>query len=180
RKAADFDLEERPCHQGALGAPSADPTVLVFALVGFPNRHDGEARCDEENRWMQYEAEPPESFGWQRWKGMGVDRQGIGGVLGFASRPLKLRDVRDIFDRCGVAPASEKPRKQLPVGKSGRSFGSNELTRHRVERLISGHAPSDGKKRGQAVERAAMGGQTVRAPAFRAGDPQRRVRTEAA
>ena len=45
RKAANFDLKERPCHQGALGAPSADPTVLVFALVG----HDGEARCDEEN-----------------------------------------------------------------------------------------------------------------------------------
>ena len=49
RKAADFDLEERPCHQGALGAPSDDPAVLVSALVGFPNRHDGEARCDEEN-----------------------------------------------------------------------------------------------------------------------------------
>src|SRR5262249_27708833 len=32
RKAADFDLEERPCHQGTLGAPSADPNGLVLWL----------------------------------------------------------------------------------------------------------------------------------------------------
>src|SRR5262249_11800741 len=35
RKAADFDLEERPCDQGVFGAPSVDPAVFVFALVGF-------------------------------------------------------------------------------------------------------------------------------------------------
>ena len=38
---------------------------------------------------------------------------------------------------------------------------------------------SDGKMPDQAVEQPAIGRQTVRAPAFRAGSPQRRVRSEA-
>jgi len=65
---------------------------------------------------MQYEAE----LGCQRWKGLGPDRPGIGGVLGFASRHLEIGDVCDIFNRCGFALASEKARKRLPVGKSAR------------------------------------------------------------
>src|SRR5262249_38624834 len=35
-KAADFDLEERPCHQGALGAPSADPHRSPVCFGCFP------------------------------------------------------------------------------------------------------------------------------------------------
>ena len=61
-----------------------------------------------------------ESFGWQRGKGMGADRRGIRGVLGFASRHLEFGDVRDIFNRCGFALASEKARKRLPGGKPAR------------------------------------------------------------
>ena len=69
---------------------------------------------------MQYEPQAPQSLSSQRGKGMGADRRGIGCALGFASRHLELGDVRDIFNRCGFALASEKARKRLPVGKSGR------------------------------------------------------------
>src|SRR5262249_39273970 len=184
RKAPDFHLEERPCHEGAFGAPSLDPATCVIAFVDFPNRHDGETRCEEENRWMQCEAQHLGPFRSQeRLKKLLADPHGSHGVAGFALRHLELGDIRDVFNRRSVALASEKAREHLPVlqpGHNGRSFAHDESMSHRNERLMPDHAPGNGKTLRQAVGEAAIGFQNVVCPtSFCPKSPRRYTRSEA-
>src|SRR5262245_12092849 len=119
----------------------------------------------------------------ERLKNQRADRHGSRGVAGFALRHLEFGDIRDVFNRRGVALASEKAREHLPALKTSHnasSFAHDESTSHRNERLMPDHTPGNGKTFRQAVGKAAIGFQTALCPtSFCLGASRRHTGTEA-
>ena len=63
-----------------------------------------------------------------------------------------------------MAAAMVSPCDRAKLGAVSRRFADDKPTRHRIKRLIPNHAVGDGKTHGQAIDRAAIGGQTAVRP----------------
>src|SRR5262245_15472263 len=100
--------------KGGFRAPSGDHAGFAVTLVAFPDRDNWEARCDEEDRRVKLDAQTLEPFDRWRRELLHADRPRIAGATGLAAGHLELRDVRHVFDRRGIAAASEKARERLP------------------------------------------------------------------
>ena len=76
----------------------------------------------------------------QRRESLCVDGQRICGVAGLALHHLELSDVGDVFDRRGLAQASEKAREGLAIlelaGRT-RRLADDESTGHSTKRFVS-------------------------------------------